>query len=59
MRICDFFKQRAEENLKEAVNTLEERSQHARQHIHNISERLNSMEQRIDKLIDALEKAHK
>lgn len=56
MRICDFFKSSAQEKLEEAVHAVEERTQHFRQHIHNINERLNLIEKRIDKVIEALEK---
>lgn len=58
MNICDFFKSKAEQKIEEAVVVLEERSQHFRKHIHNINERLNVIEHRIDRLIQALEKQH-
>ena len=56
MRICDFFKTKSDEKLEEAVHVVEERTQHFRQHIHNINERLNLIEKRFDRLIEALER---
>jgi prefoldin subunit 5 len=56
MRFCDLFKSKAEERVEEAVNVVEERTQHFRKHIHNINERLNLIEKRIDRLIEALER---
>lgn len=52
----ELFKSRTREQLEETVHTVQERTEHFRHHIHNINERLNLIEKRIDRLIEVLDK---
>lgn len=45
--------------LEEVLHTVEEKSSHFRQHIHNINERLNLIEKRLDRIIEAIEPVRK
>lgn len=63
MNLCDYIQSKLGNNridtalqtVEEAIHVVEERSQHFRQHIQSINERLNMIEGRIDILIKALE----
>jgi len=54
--IADKIKQLVTGAIVEKVYTLEERAQHFRKHISNMNERLDRLEESINKIMDYLER---